>query len=105
MLPANPKLFRNSFKATSEVLVAAKVALKGIVPRVVELTVVVPRAPVVESAPDSDVDNKEHSYAALAAPPSPAMEILIVDEDNDDNEDNDDASMLVNLSNVVTNVS
>ena len=66
MLPANPQLFRNPFKATSEVLVAAKAALKGVVPRVVEVSVVVPRAPLVESAPDSDVDNKKHSYAALA---------------------------------------
>ena len=106
MLPANPQLFRNPFKATSEVLVAAKAALKGVVPMVVEVAVVVPRAPVVESAPDSDVDNKEHSYAVLlAAPPSPALEILIGDEDNDDNEENEDASMLVNFSSVVTNVS
>ena len=43
VLPGNPQLFRNPFKASSEVLIAAKAALKVVVPRVIE---VAPRAPV-----------------------------------------------------------
>ena len=33
MMPANPLLFRNPFKATREILLAAKAALKVVVPR------------------------------------------------------------------------
>ena len=95
MLPANPMLFRNPFKATSEILLAAKAALKVVVPRVVE---VVPRVPVVVSTADVDVDDTEHSYAALAAPQSPALEVYIADDENED------AYMQVNLSSVVSKV-
>ena len=47
----------------------------------------------------ADLDDNEHSYAALAAPPSPALEVSIGDDDNED------ASMQVNLSSVVSKVS
>ena len=52
LVPANPQLFRNPFKATREILLAAKAALK-VVPRVTEVT---PRAPVVASTANDVVD-------------------------------------------------
>ena len=66
-------------------------------PRVVEF---VP-APVLASAGEVGVDAKEHSYATLplAAPPSPALEVSIGDEDEEN------ASMQVNISSVVCEVS
>ena len=54
---------------------------------------------MVKSTANVGVDGKEHSYAALAAPPSPALEVSIGDDDNED------ASMQVNLSSVVSKVS
>ena len=38
-VPANPQLFRNPYKATREILIAAKAALKGVVPEVREAVV------------------------------------------------------------------
>ena len=58
-----------------------------------------PRAPVVASNADDVVDGQEHGYAALAAPPSPALEVSIGDDDNDDD------SMQVNISCVESTVS
>ena len=66
---ANPELFRNPYKATREILVAAKAALKVVLPEVRE-------SPVKEVA----AVEKEHSYV-LANPPSPAMEISVNDEE------------------------
>ena len=51
-MPANPQLFRNPFKATSEISRAAKAALK-VVPRATEVT---PRAPAVASTANDVVD-------------------------------------------------
>ena len=48
---------------------------------------------------DDVVDVKEHSYAALAAPPSPALEVSVVSEENEDD------SMQVNISCVESTVS
>ena len=94
MVPANPQLFRNPFKATSEILIAAKAALKVVVPRVE----VAPRAPVAVSTANVGGDGKEHRYA-LAAPPSPTLEVSI------DDGENEDASMQVNISGVESRVS
>ena len=69
---ANPELFRNPYKTTREILIAAKAALK-VVPKVIESVVKKLTAPGV-SAVDS-----EHSYV-LANLPSPAMEISVNDE-------------------------
>ena len=88
-------VIQKPLKATSEVLLAAKAALKAVVHWVVE---VVQRAPVVKSTANVGVDGKEHSYAALAAPQSPALEVYIADDENED------ASMQVNLSSVVSKV-
>ena len=96
MVPANPQLFRNPFKATSEILIAAKAALKDVVPRVE----VAPRAPVAVSTANVGGDGKEHRYA-LAAPPSPALEVSIASDDSE----NKDASMQVNTSGVESRVS
>ena len=72
---ANPQLFRNPFKATSEILNAAKAALKAVVPRVKE------GAPTAAAATTNVDDGNEHSYA-LANPPSPAMEVSVDDAQN-----------------------
>ena len=88
-VPANPQLFRNPYKANSEILKAAKAALKKVVP---EVKVVSREPPAV---PGDDVDNgNEHSYAAaaLAFPPSPALEISV------DVDDVEIASMECNTS-------
>ena len=77
----------------SEILFAAKAALKVVVPRIVEVAV---KAPVKASTAKND--GKEHSYAAVAAPVSPAIEVFVGDEI-------EDASMEVNLSSNVTKVS
>ena len=96
MVPANPQLFRNSFKATSEILLAAKAALKVVVPRVE----VSPRVPLAVTTANVGKDGKEHSYA-LAAPPSPALEVSIEVDDSE----NEAASMQVNISGVQSRVS
>ena len=96
MVPANPQLFRNPFKATSEILLAAKAALKVVVPRVE----VSPRVPLAVTTANVGKDGKEHSYA-LAAPPSPALEVSIEVDDSE----NEAASMQVNISGVQSRVS
>ena len=74
---ANPELFRNPFKANSQILIAAKAALKKVVVPIVDEAAL----EVAAAAADGVDDAKEHSYA-LAAPPSPAMEIF-VDAENE----------------------
>ena len=81
---ANPQLFRNPYKANSDILIAAKAALKA---------VPVETAPVKAAAvdqgdqgavkedqgagkEDQGAAKEEHSYA-LADPPSPAMEVAV----------------------------
>jgi hypothetical protein len=85
-VPANPQLFRNPYKATSAILIAAKAALKVVVPEVSE-----PAVQEVAAAVAAD----EHSYV-LANPPSPAMEISV---------DAEDFSVLGNTSGVETQFS
>jgi hypothetical protein len=71
----NPELFRNSVKATSEILVAVKAALKG-VSKVADTD---PRVTQVQAVDDVDKDApEEHSYA-LVDTPSPAMDISVGD--------------------------
>ena len=77
----------NTFKDTSEILIAAKAALK-VVQRVME---------VVEVAPNFDGEEHSNLYAVLAASSSSALEIATGD--------NDDASIQVNLSSVEPKVS
>ena len=73
---ANPPLFRNPYKATSKILIAAKAALNVVLPAVKDL----------EEAAKAVSDDKEPSLV-LAEPPSPAMEISI---------DNEEGSVLEN---------
>jgi hypothetical protein len=72
---ANPQLFRNPYKANSDILIAAKAALKA---------VPVEPAPAEGVASDKgDIAGEdEHSYA-LAIPPSPAMEVSVDNSVND----------------------
>ena len=81
---ANPELFRNPFKANSAILLAAKAALKSVAVPIVEEAAQEGPAPAAADAENGD----EHSYA-LAAPPSPALEISVEDEN---------ISMEVNIS-------
>ena len=83
---AMPQLFRIPYKATSDILIAAKAALKA---------VPVETAPVEVEAVDEGAiaGEEEHSYA-LAIPPSPAMEVSV---DNAVNE-----SMQGNISSGIT---
>ena len=76
---AKPQLFRKPYKATSEILIAAKAALKVVV-----------AAKVPEAAPGAAlraetkavaaianvIDVNEHDYV-LANAPSPAMEVFV----------------------------
>ena len=71
---ANPELFRNPYKATREILLAAKAALKVVVTEVRESVVKEVTAPKVAAPVD-----KEHCYV-LAYPPSPALEVSVNDE-------------------------
>ena len=82
---ANPELFRNPYKASREILIAAKAALKVVVPAVRESGVKkVAAAPAVSEPAVKEVVavDKEHSYV-LANPPSPALEISVNDEDEE----------------------
>ena len=64
----NPQLFRNPFNANSEILIAAKAALRKVVPIVEEA------APDVPAAAATNVDDgNEHSYALVVAPQNPTM--------------------------------
>ena len=83
-VPANPQLFRNPYKATKEILIAAKAALKVVVPKV-RVSEDKDVADVSGDLPDA---GKDHVYA-LANPPSPALEISV---------DAEEDSMLVNTS-------
>jgi hypothetical protein len=97
-VPANPQLFRNPYKATSAILIAAKAALKVVVPEVSERAVQKVAAAVAEPAVQevaAAVAADEHSYV-LANPPSPAMEISV---------DAEDFSVLGNTSGVETQFS
>ena len=76
----NPQLFRNPFKATSEILVAAKAALK-VVPKAADAEPRgTPQVPAVAASSSVDKDAHEHSYALN--PPSPAMEVSVDDVEN-----------------------
>ena len=80
---ANPELFRNPYKASREILIAAKAALKVVVPAVRESGVKkVAAAPAVSEPAVKEVVavDKEHSYV-LANPPSPALEISVNGEE------------------------
>ena len=71
----NPQLFRNPFKATAEILVTAKAALK----QVAKAAEAPPRVPLqVQAVANVDKDALEHAYA-LVNPPSPAMEVSVGD--------------------------
>jgi hypothetical protein len=72
---ANPQLFRNPYKVTSEILNAAKAALKGVEPRQAKVP---SREASSRAAASAHVakDDIEHSFV-LADPPSPAMEVSV----------------------------
>ena len=77
---AKPQLFRNPYKATSDILIAAKAALKAV-------TVEPAPAEVVVSDEGDIAGEDEHSYA-LAIPPSPAMEVSVDSAANESMEGN-----------------
>lgn len=76
---ADPTLYRNPFKATAEILVAAKAGLQ-VVTKVADVE---PRVPLqVQAVASVDKDAHEHGYA-LANPQSPAMEVSVGDVENE----------------------
>jgi hypothetical protein len=80
---ANPHLYRNPYKCTSDILIAAKAALKAVPVKTAPAgAAAVDQGDQCALKEDQVGGKEEHSYA-LANPPSPAMELSVDNSVND----------------------